>query len=127
MVVPRTIHPFPRCHKPARESRLSKLAYYCQCVVRRRRRKRLIYIYLSNLRLLSCECCLRWELIFQSVFPSKSSSSTMQSTFNLVSHYLFHHIINFPPRHLSIGDLQFRSLLRVKVKHHENVNYRAIK
>ncbi len=27
MVVPRTIHPFPRCPKPARESRLPKLAY----------------------------------------------------------------------------------------------------
>ncbi len=40
VVVPRTIHPFPRCPKPARESRLSKLAFYCQCVFRRRRRTR---------------------------------------------------------------------------------------
>ena len=41
-MVSRTMHPFPRCPKPARESRLSKLAYYCQCVFRHRRRTRLI-------------------------------------------------------------------------------------
>ncbi len=34
------MHPFPGCHKPARESRLLKLAHHCQCVFRRRRRKR---------------------------------------------------------------------------------------
>ena len=38
--MPRTIHPFPRCPKPARESRLSKLVSYYQCVFRRRRRIR---------------------------------------------------------------------------------------
>ena len=37
-MLPRTIHPLPRCPKPAQKSRLSKLAYYCQCVFRRRRR-----------------------------------------------------------------------------------------
>ena len=42
--MPRTIHPFPRCHRPARESRLSKLAFLCHCVFRRRRRTRLIII-----------------------------------------------------------------------------------
>ena len=31
---------FPRCHKPAWESRLSKLACLCQCAFRRRRRTR---------------------------------------------------------------------------------------
>ncbi len=40
MLVLRTIHPFPRCLKPARESRLVKLAYCCQCVFRRRLRTR---------------------------------------------------------------------------------------
>ncbi len=39
-VVPRTIHPFPRCPKPARESTLSKLVVHYQCVFRRRRRTR---------------------------------------------------------------------------------------
>ncbi len=45
-VVPQTIHPFPRCSKPARESRLSKLVgyYQYQCVFRRRRRTRPIYV-----------------------------------------------------------------------------------
>ncbi len=32
VVVARTIHPFPRCSKPAREIRLSKPTEYCQCV-----------------------------------------------------------------------------------------------
>ena len=40
MNVPRTIHPFPRCPKPARERRLSKQVAYYQCVFRRRRRTR---------------------------------------------------------------------------------------
>ncbi len=40
VVVSRTIHPFPRCPKPARESRLLKLAYHCQYIFRRRRRTR---------------------------------------------------------------------------------------
>ena len=43
LVVSRTIHPFPRCPKPAWESRLSKLAFWCQCVFRRRRRTRLTW------------------------------------------------------------------------------------
>ncbi len=40
MVVSGTIHPFPGCPKPARESRLSKLVVNYQCVFRRRRRTR---------------------------------------------------------------------------------------
>ena len=38
--VTKNIHPFPRRPKPARESRLSKLAFSCQCVFRHRRRTR---------------------------------------------------------------------------------------
>ena len=40
VVVTRTIHPFSRCPKPARESRLSELVVYYQCVIRHRRRTR---------------------------------------------------------------------------------------
>ena len=32
LVAPQTIHPLPRCPKPARESRLSNLVVYYQCL-----------------------------------------------------------------------------------------------
>ena len=61
VVVPRTIHPFPGCPKPVRESRLSKLAY-CQCVFRRRRRTRqeglaLVFDFSSKI-------AARWPIYF---------------------------------------------------------------
>ncbi len=43
LVVPRTIHPFPRCPKPARGNRLPRDAIFNWCVFRRRRRAQLIY------------------------------------------------------------------------------------
>ncbi len=57
MVVLRIIHPFPRCLKPARESRLSKLAFSCQRAFRRRRRTRLTTAYLTCLFLHSDLVC----------------------------------------------------------------------
>ncbi len=39
-VVSRTKQPFSRCPKPARKSRISKMASLCQCVLCRRRRTR---------------------------------------------------------------------------------------
>ena len=41
-----------------------------------------------------------------------------QRVFNLVSHYLFHHIIIFPPLHRLTGNLPCRAILRVKLKRH---------
>ncbi len=48
VVMPRTIHPFPSCPRPARESRLSIRVVYYQCLFRHHRRRTQPYIRLSN-------------------------------------------------------------------------------
>ncbi len=59
VVVPRTIHPFPGCPKPTRESRQTKMACCCQCVFRHRRRiRQLIQIYWLLLAKNFLSCCV---------------------------------------------------------------------
>ena len=82
-VVPRTIHPFPRCPKPARDSRLSKLVVYYPCVFRRRRRtRRNSKIFLENIFKLELPNA---ELVFKKLQnPKQKSQKSFQIKFRLV-------------------------------------------
>ena len=76
MVVPRTIHPFPRCLKPARESRLSKLAYCCQCVFRRRRRTR-------TTKKTDCKCFNKVNSLYNSAHTACTRVNTIDWQTNI--------------------------------------------
>ncbi len=79
--MPRTIHPFPRCPKPAGESKLSKLIDYYQYAFRRRRRIRLIYnnVWCIKNRLLPNH----YFLLYEYVDKKSHFFKAMDKAFNL--------------------------------------------